>query len=83
MITEEFATKQYQVQSFNEGLAFVLVDRKTGSERLLTHSAAFLFARDLDFLRRQSRVVAPNGFGRCGPGELDDLVRRYWEMVGV
>jgi hypothetical protein len=74
MITEEFTTQHYRVQSFDEDLAFIIADLNTGAEQLLTHSAAFLFGRDLDFLRLQGGILT----SRCGPDRLDEVVRRYW-----
>jgi hypothetical protein len=71
------STVRYRISCFSDGLAYLILDRETGAEKLLTGSDAFVFHRAVQVLRLAS--VTPGAPGARWPIDesLDNLAADF------
>lgn len=73
------ATDHYLIGSFSAGLAYLLTDRASGCEQLLTGEAAYLFNAELQFLLRAKNIAGSPIATKPWAESLDHLVKGFWQ----
>lgn len=72
------ATQRYEITSYSDGLAYLIIERQTGVEHLLTGEQAFLFYKELQFMQRARGITGSPIAARPWAESLDELVQNIW-----
>ncbi|MGL5010761.1 MAG: hypothetical protein ACRC6I_12835 [Paracoccaceae bacterium] len=77
------ATLRYTIGSYSNGLAYLITERQTGIEHLLTGEAAFLFHKELQFMQKARAIAGSPVAARPWTESLDELVENFWRSASA